>query len=262
MQWRRHHRKHATNLINDCIPTTTRKQWETRPHASNGKPARWRRWELSFAECPCVSARGGHQHLIIIMIKKRSSPCNATIHSKHDSRGSRQSSHTSARHARRHARTSKKITATLIKQCWVRLREWNIFTAGQETVEIFNFAAEPTPPASQSDHLVGVAQCRVACALISMSQMQLVVFTGWKPLKWCKSFWLMRIYPVAFYSQTDHDLAVQLPSLRSREKMTSLLNASVYIMSLYMLMLLLTGLRHSWAEYLLNPVIFCNFVKL
>ena len=178
MQWRRHHRKHATNLINDCIPTTTRKQWETRPHASNGKPARWRRWELSFAECPwCVSARGGHQHLTR-MIKKRSSPCNATIHARHDSRGSRQSSQTSVRHARRHARTSKKITATLIKQCWVRLREWNIFTAGQETVEIFNFAAEPTTPASQSDPLFVAAGCCTDCDTISPLRMDPVVFTG------------------------------------------------------------------------------------
>jgi len=49
MQWRRHHRKHAANLIDDWIPTTTRKQWETRQHASNGKPARWWSWVLRRA---------------------------------------------------------------------------------------------------------------------------------------------------------------------------------------------------------------------
>ena len=82
------------------------------------------------------------------------------------------------RHTRRHARAAKKITATLIKQCWVRLLEWNIYTARQETVEIFNFTAEPTTPASQSDPLFVAAGCRTACDIISPLRIDPVVFTG------------------------------------------------------------------------------------
>ena len=85
------------------------------------------------------SARGKHQQLII-MHGQNDSITNTPLYINEQvtmRMGSHQQSQTSARQPCRHARTTKKITAILRKQWWVRLREWNIFMTWQETAEIF-----------------------------------------------------------------------------------------------------------------------------